>query len=279
MSSRLSGKFCLTDLNACFKHMFSMAHHATTRLSRLLRLKRTTPRTAESTRKKLLEAAELVFAERGYYKATIREICRRAGANVAAVNYTFGDKLGLYTETLREALRAAEIAKVTAAMDAAGTPEEVLRAVVRVRLHSLCGRKTPDRAFQIVMHEFSQPTPAMARVIDEGMRPVYGRMLKAVGALIGKPPEHEMTKLCNNSIIGQVLFYKSSQPVLVRLQPELKLTPETLERIAEHVAEFSIAALRALAAKHAAQPEKIARGESDRATAGEGPQESGAKHS
>lgn len=214
------------------------------------------PRTPALTRRRLLDSAEQVFAERGYYQATIREICRRAGANVASVNYTFGDKLGLYTETLRQALRASEIAQVTAAMDAAGTPEEVLRAVVRVRLHSLCGRKTPDRAFQIVMHEFSQPTPAMGRVIDEGMRPVYGRMLKAVGALIGRPPEDETTKLCNNSIIGQVLFYKSSQPVLARLQPELKLTPETLERIAEHIAEFSVAALRALAAKNGLRMEE-----------------------
>ena len=222
------------------------------------RTKRREQRTPPRTRKNLLAAAEQVFAERGYYKATIREICRRAGANVASVNYTFGDKLALYTETLRQALRASEIAKVTAAMDAAGTPEEVLRAVIRVRLHSLCGRKTPDRAFQIVMHEFSQPTPAMGRVIDEGMRPVYGRMLKAVGALIGRPPEDETTKLCNNSIIGQVLFYKSAQPVLSRLQPELKLTPETLERIADHIAEFSVGALRGLAQKNGTAAEKVA---------------------
>jgi AcrR family transcriptional regulator len=225
-----------------------MAHQATVRLPPAQRVKRSTPRAAASTRKKLLEAAEQVFAERGYYKATIREICRRAGANVASVNYTFGDKLGLYTETLRQALRASEIAQVTAAMDAARSPEELVRSVIQVRLQSLCGRKPPDRAFQIVMHEFSQPTPAMNRVIDEGMRPVYERMLKAVGMLIGLPAEHETTKLCNNSIIGQVLFYKFSRPVLSRLQPELKLTPGNLERIAEHITAFSVTALRAIAA-------------------------------
>jgi len=196
------------------------------------------------TREKLLAAAGQVFAERGFYKATIREICRRAGANVASVNYTFGDKLGLYTEVLRQSLRAPEVAQITAALDAAKSPEEVLRSVIRMRLLSLCGKKRPDWAFHIVMHEFAQPTPAMDRVIDEGMRAVYERVLKAVGQILGLPPEHEKTKLCNNSIIGQVIFYKVSQPVLSRLQPELKLTPEQLERIAEHITEFSLAYLR-----------------------------------
>src|ERR1700743_147511 len=53
-------------------------------------------RGADSTRKKLLEVAGRVFAEHGYYAATVRDICAQAGSNVAAVNYHFRDKLGLY---------------------------------------------------------------------------------------------------------------------------------------------------------------------------------------
>jgi TetR/AcrR family transcriptional regulator, regulator of cefoperazone and chloramphenicol sensitivity len=199
------------------------------------------------TREKLLDAASEVFAQKGYYKATIREICRRAGANVAAVNYTFGDKLGLYTEVLRQLLRTPERAGIVTALDSAGSPEEMLRRLIHMRLQSLFERKHPDWGFSIVMHEFSEPTPAMTRVVDEGMRPIYERVLKAVGEILGLPPEHETTRLCNNSIIGQVLFYTFSQPVLSRLQPDLKLTPEHLERISGHIAEFSLAALKAMA--------------------------------
>ena len=53
------------------------------------------------TRRQLLEAAGEVFAEAGYRDATVREICRRAGANIAAINYHFGDKEKLYAEVLR----------------------------------------------------------------------------------------------------------------------------------------------------------------------------------
>jgi TetR/AcrR family transcriptional regulator, regulator of cefoperazone and chloramphenicol sensitivity len=193
------------------------------------------------TRAKLLEAAAQVFADRGYYSATIREICRSAGANVAAVNYTFGDKLGLYTEVLRQVFRTPELALLTAELDSARSPEELLRRVIQARLRSLCGRS--DVHFRIVMHEFSEPTPAMARVI-EGIRPAYERTGQALSALLGLPANHEKTRLCHNSIIGQILFYAVAQPVLARLQPDFKLTPEYLERVAEHIADFSLAYVR-----------------------------------
>ena len=201
------------------------------------------PRPTAATREKLLDAAGQVFAERGYHGATIREICRLAGANVASVNYTFGDKLGLYTEVLRQYLRAKQTGELMAAIDTAHSPEEKLRRVIRMRLQSLCSGTRPDWGFRIVMHEFSQPTPAMTRVIDEAMRPIYKRALSAVGQILGLPPDHEIIRLCNNSIIGQVLFYTFSQPVLSRLQPDLKLTPQQIERIADHICEFSLAAL------------------------------------
>ena len=163
-----------------------MAHHALTRIPSPPR-PRAKRKALDRTREKLIEAAGGVFAERGYDAATIREICRRAGANVAAVNYTFGDKMGLYTEVLRHSVQASKTAAMTAALDAARTPEEMIRGVIRARLMSLCKESRPDWAIRLVMHEFSHPTPAMGRVVDEGMRPIYERVRKAVGDIIGLP--------------------------------------------------------------------------------------------
>jgi len=223
--------------------MFDMAHHVMTRIPPPVRA-RVKRKGQDLTREKLIEAAGTVFAERGYRAATIREICRRARANVAAVNYTFGDKMGLYTEVLRHSVRAAKTAMMAVALDASRTPEDVIRGVIRARLMSLCQETRPDWHVRLVMHEFSHPTAAMGRVVDEGMRPIYERVRKAVSDIISLPPDHETTLLSVNSIVGQILFYTFSRPVLARLQPDLKLTPSKLERIADHIADFSLAYLK-----------------------------------
>ena len=59
------------------------------------------PASQEETRWRLLLAATGVFAESGYRAATTREIARRAGVNLAAIHYHFGDKAALYREVFR----------------------------------------------------------------------------------------------------------------------------------------------------------------------------------
>src|SRR6267142_1624106 len=56
------------------------------------------------THDRLLDAAARLFAARGFKEVTVREICRSARANVAAVNYHYGDKQGLYHEVLAKAV-------------------------------------------------------------------------------------------------------------------------------------------------------------------------------
>jgi hypothetical protein len=145
---------------------------------------------------------------------------------------------------LRHSVRAAKTATMNVALDSSLSPEETIRGVIRARLMSMCEEARPDWHIRLVMHEFSQPTGAMQRVVDEGMRPIYDRMKKAVGQVIGLPPDHETTRLSVNSIVGQILFYTFSRPVLAHLQPELKLTPNQLDRIADHIADFSLAYLK-----------------------------------
>ena len=59
-------------------------------------------RASSQTRQRLLEAAAEVFAAEGFHTATVRQICARAKANVAAIHYHFGSKEELYLELLRE---------------------------------------------------------------------------------------------------------------------------------------------------------------------------------
>jgi TetR/AcrR family transcriptional regulator, regulator of cefoperazone and chloramphenicol sensitivity len=199
----------------------------------------------EDTRKRLIKAGEEVFAEAGYYAATVREICARARTNIALVNYHFGDKLGLYTEVLRQTAKAGHVDAIRTALDQKGSPEEILRGVIRARMRGMRNGDLADRQFRIFIHELARPTPAMTEVIDEISMPIYKRMLELIGGIIGLPPTDEKTRLCAYSTMGQVMVYVLARPVLTRLWPGLKMTPEQLDRIADHIADFSLAYLRA----------------------------------
>jgi AcrR family transcriptional regulator len=212
------------------------------------RAKRVTPDVtggpAGPTRARLLEAAAEVFSEVGYQQAKIREICARAGTNIALVNYHFRDKMGLYTEVLQESVRTGHLNAVRNALDQNGPPEEILRALIRARMRGMAAGDPADRQFRIVIHELAHPTPALARVIHDVTRPIYNRVLELIGGIIGLPPTDEKTRLCAHSVMGQIMLYALASPVLKRLWPDLKMTPEQLDRIADHIADFSLAYLR-----------------------------------
>ena len=55
----------------------------------------------KSTREKLMDAAEVLFAERGFQATSVRAITQEAGVNLAALNYHFGSKAGLITEVFK----------------------------------------------------------------------------------------------------------------------------------------------------------------------------------
>jgi TetR/AcrR family transcriptional regulator, regulator of cefoperazone and chloramphenicol sensitivity len=197
----------------------------------------------DPTRDKLLEAAGQVFAEHGFHAATVREICSRAGANVAAVNYYFGDKVELYEEVLSQAVCAAQDAAMRETV-ATLPPKVALRRVIRYMVGKLCGAGRPSWTMRLMAHEMAQPTPVLARVIDEVIGPNYAMLRRIIGRMLELPPDHEKTRFCAHSVIGQVLHYMHARPVIAQLWPDLEMTEESMDRIAQHIADFSLAYLK-----------------------------------
>ena len=199
------------------------------------------------TRTRLIEAAGEVFAEHGFQAATIREICTRAGANVAAVNYHFRDKMGLYVAVLENSLCAAPPADLRALLEKSATPEEALRQMIHRMLHRMYGKR--ERCgwhVRIMAHELAQPTAALDRVVAEVIEPSYAAMREIIGRILALPPDDDTTRLCALSVVSQVVHYAHAQPVIVRVWPQFELTQERLEQIAAHITTFSLCSLRAI---------------------------------
>jgi AcrR family transcriptional regulator len=194
----------------------------------------------------LLSAATAVFAEHGYQDATVRQICERAGANVALVKYHFGDKLELYTEVLRFSLQPGPTELRLGLCAASTEPAEALRLIIAAMVERAfeTGQQA-DLRFRLMLNEFVRPSEATSRVVDVVMRPVYDRLRETVGAILGLTPDHRETRLCVHSILGQVAHFTRAKPVLGLLWPELKMTRSHRRMVVEHITKFSLAYLNA----------------------------------
>jgi len=205
------------------------------------------PALPDGSRAKLLDSAGQVFADSGFHAATVREICARAGVNIALINYYFGDKLELYAEVLRQSIGASKDGVIQKALQSAAPPEEALRELIFAMAQRVCRTDRPGWHFRLMVHELAQPTPAMAAVIDETMRPVYKRVCGLIGAMLKLPPDHDKTRLCAHSVLAQVVHYSHGRRVISQLWPELELTPQRVAQISTHIADFSLAYLREIA--------------------------------
>jgi TetR/AcrR family transcriptional regulator, regulator of cefoperazone and chloramphenicol sensitivity len=200
----------------------------------------------EVTRTRLLEAAGPVFAAQGFHKAKIRDICARAGANVAAVNYHFGDKLGLYTEVLRYSVSAAVIDPDVVAN---APPEVKLRGFVRMILDSVFKATRPAWYMKLVLQEMSNPTPAIDELVRQFIRPRYRLLCELIGQMIGQPPKARITQLCAHSVVGQARHYLIATVVIEKVWPQFRFTPKELEELTDHITAFSLAGIEAADAR------------------------------
>jgi TetR/AcrR family transcriptional regulator, regulator of cefoperazone and chloramphenicol sensitivity len=197
------------------------------------------------TQRRLLDAAGEEFAARGFRDATVRDICRRAGANVAAVNYHFGDKQGLYRAVFAELAREALAASPGATVDRGGSPADRLRVFVSVMVSRVLGEGRSHRHDQLMAREMIEPTGALDEVVEGFIRPQYVYLRGVVAELLGPAADEHRVRLHSASVVGQVLFYKHAQPVVGRLMPEQPYDGPGREQIARHIAEVSLAALAA----------------------------------
>lgn len=204
----------------------------------------TTPDGATTTRDRLIDAATTVFAEHGFRDAGVREICRRAGANPAAVNYHFGSKQELYWAVLRHAFEKAGPAwPMPRLADEPTDPEGRLREWIRWFAERMFGETVMS---QLMIAEMRDHTEALDRLIDESIRPVFEEVSGMVAAMTGLHPTSRRVELCVSSIIGQCLFYKAAKPLVERLHSHHRRDLPEIERVADHVYRFSIAGICAI---------------------------------
>ena len=201
----------------------------------------------QETRQRLLETAGEVFAEKGFRIATVREICKRANANIAAVNYHFGDKERLYVAVLRHTFTVAnEKHPLSCELTENANPEERLRIFVSAYLIRLLDSSRHLWHGKLIAREISEPTPALSLIVDEMVHPSLGLITAIIRDFLGEAVPMDTVKLYVRSVLGQCLFYFHFRSIIEMLNPDCEFTREKIEQFAEHICNFSLPALYAL---------------------------------
>jgi len=196
------------------------------------------------TRRRLLEVATRLFADRGFKHVTVRAICQEARANVAAVNYHFRDKLSLYREVLDEAMSMITALTEEAIRAGAGLPAEGrLRAYVKVHTRHVFRHGRTTVVQQLLHREFQDPTKALESLIDRVWRPRFEYLAGIVGELLNLPADDPRVTRCAISIHLQVIMIRPS-PAMERMGHKVKRV-FSARAVAEHIAAFSLAGLDA----------------------------------
>lgn len=201
-----------------------------------------------ATRQQLLEAAGQVFAEHGYAKATSKEICTRAGANVAAVNYHFGGKDELYAAVLEEAhARLVSVETMAAAAQSRIDPRQKLRMLLTRIFGEVVKRDKAAWELRVLSRELLSQSPMMTPMINHQVAPKAKIMRAVLAEIMDLPPEHPTVSCTVLNVMGPVLLMLiASRTLQQKVAPNLDLDPASL---ADHMVVYALAGMQAVARK------------------------------
>src|SRR5664279_5102307 len=205
---------------------------------------------AVDTRGRLLDAATVEFADRGYGGARIRDIVTRARTNLAAVNYHFGGKEALYAAVLEHhAQRAVTTHPTHLAAGFANLPSERrLELFIRGLLMRVLDDDPNAMFTRLIAREMVDPTPALDRLANVFVRPQAEALCGIIAEITRLRPAATPVKRCAVSIVSQCMNLYFQRHVLRRVFPELSLALDAVDDLTAHILAFSLGGLRTITA-------------------------------
>lgn len=195
------------------------------------------------TRSGIIHIAGELFAERGYADTTSKAICERAGVNLAAINYHFGSRDGLYLAVLQEVQQ--HIVQLSFLQNLARDtlePEEKLRVFLRQIIQRVMnGDNWPIRVWA---REVLTPSPLLDQVLREHINPKFDALTLIISELTGLAPSHpRMPQLVLSMISPCLVLLIAGRQIASPIRPLFELPADEL---ADQLWSTAMLGLRAL---------------------------------
>jgi AcrR family transcriptional regulator len=198
------------------------------------------------TRKRILDAARALFAERGYDGASVRDITAEARCNVASVNYHFRGKDGLYREMFERLLgdlrrrRVSSVRQGDLRLTGPLALERLIRKFAGAFLEPLVEEPRGSETLRLISREIIDPHLPPGLFMTELMRPVE----KALGSAIrdtGYRMADARLLLCIHSLIAQLVHAAR------RRKERSSFGAFPSPRVMDHIVRFTAAGIRSFA--------------------------------
>ncbi len=199
---------------------------------------------------RLVEAAEELFAERGFEAVSVRDITKRASMNIASINYHFGSRDGLVAGVMIRYItpindeRLARIEALERRWSGKSVPlEEILDAFVRPLATQVRKSELSERLFlKLVGRMFGEQASAMPPVVEEQFKQVVVRFVKALSKAL---PELAVDEILwrMHFVVGAMVHSMAQDEVLQRISQGASGNP-TIEATLSRFTRFAVAGLR-----------------------------------
>jgi TetR/AcrR family transcriptional regulator, regulator of cefoperazone and chloramphenicol sensitivity len=203
----------------------------------------------KETRSRILDCACEMFAEKGYQDTKVADICKLAEANVAAVNYYFGDKATLYTEAWQHTFnKCSELAVPDLTTT---SPEDQLQIHIHSLIQNFTDQGDRGQFTRLYLMELANPTGLIHDMWHEMIEPRRQILLDIIRKIMGTKATDEAVLFCEMSIITQCRALMTIRPNDLEYLLGQPLSPDLIMRLADHVTRFSLAGIRAIGKRKA----------------------------
>ena len=215
---------------------------------RINRKPKPAPRSVRSdgaeTRVHILQVAGQLFAEKGFERTTSKEICSAAGTNLAAVNYHFGSRDGLYDAVLVEAHgQIVGLDDLETIARSGDTPETKLRELI-ARIVRRSSDSDLPWGLRVLVREFMSPSAHVNALLRQAVLPKLRVMLAMIAEFLGVPQEHPLVQRAVAFVVMPcIMLVVAPRPVLRQALPALMADPASL---AEDMSNYALAGLSSL---------------------------------
>ena len=204
-------------------------------------------------RNRLLDAALLLFAEKGFAKTSTREIAHAAQVNIASISYYFGDKAGLYRAVFQDP-RSNPGPDLALLNHQATSLEAVLRAVVLGFTESLKQGDLVQCCMRLHFREMLEPTGVWQDEINNTILPLHTALVNTLSKQLGVDEADDDIHRLALSITGLGLMVQVSTDCTAVLRPALIATPEAVDAYADRLVAYALAMVECEARRRAGPP-------------------------